>query len=56
MSVSASQTTARSHEIMSRARALFPGGVSSPVRAFRGVGGEPFVVERGAGSRIWDAD
>jgi glutamate-1-semialdehyde 2,1-aminomutase len=41
---------------MQRARALFPGGVNSPVRAFRGVGGEPFVVERGAGSRIWDAD
>src|SRR5436305_5615483 len=41
---------------MERARALFPGGVSSPVRAFRGVGGEPFVVERGRGSRIWDAD
>jgi glutamate-1-semialdehyde 2,1-aminomutase len=41
---------------MDRARALFPGGVSSPVRAFRGVGGEPFVVDRGAGSRIWDVD
>ena len=41
---------------MERARALFPGGVNSPVRAFRGVGGEPFVVERGEGSRIWDAD
>src|SRR5215467_2524964 len=41
---------------MERARALFPGGVSSPVRAFRGVGGEPFVVNRGQGSRIWDAD
>ena len=40
-----------------RARAtLFPGGVSSPVRAFRGVGGEPFVVERGEGARIWDVD
>ena len=48
--------TSRSHEIMERARALFPGGVSSPVRAFRGVGGEAFVVERGAGSRIWDVD
>ncbi|HXT18450.1 MAG TPA: glutamate-1-semialdehyde 2,1-aminomutase [Gemmatimonadaceae bacterium] len=48
--------TGRSHEIMERARALFPGGVNSPVRAFRGVGGEPFVVERGQGSRIWDAD
>lgn len=46
----------RSHEIMERARSLFPGGVNSPVRAFRGVGGEPFVVERGKGSRIWDAD
>jgi glutamate-1-semialdehyde 2,1-aminomutase len=46
----------RSHEIMERARALFPGGVNSPVRAFRGVGGEPFVVARGLGSRIWDVD
>ncbi len=45
-----------SHEIMERARTLFPGGVNSPVRAFRGVGGEPFVVHRGAGSRIWDVD
>jgi glutamate-1-semialdehyde 2,1-aminomutase len=41
---------------MRRARALLPGGVSSPVRAFRGVGGEPFVVERGEGARIWDVD
>ena len=46
----------RSYEIMERARSLFPGGVSSPVRAFRGVGGEPFVVARGEGSRIWDVD
>ena len=45
-----------SREIMQRARELFPGGVNSPVRAFRGVGGEPFVVERGEGARIWDAD
>ncbi|MGH7662734.1 MAG: glutamate-1-semialdehyde 2,1-aminomutase [Gemmatimonadaceae bacterium] len=41
---------------MRRARELFPGGVSSPVRAFRAVGGEPFVVERGEGARIFDAD
>ena len=41
---------------MARARELFPGGVNSPVRAFSGVGGEPFVVARGAGARIWDAD
>jgi glutamate-1-semialdehyde 2,1-aminomutase len=52
----ANKPTTRSHDIMERARALFPGGVSSPVRAFRGVGGEPFVVERGSGSRIWDVD
>src|SRR5689334_21740734 len=41
---------------MSRARSLFPGGVNSPVRAFRGVGGDPIVVDRGEGSRIWDVD
>ena len=33
-----------------------PGGVSSPVRAFGGVGGDPFVVARGEGARIWDED
>jgi glutamate-1-semialdehyde 2,1-aminomutase len=48
--------TERSHALMVRARELFPGGVSSPVRAFGGVGGEPFVVERGEGARIWDVD
>ena len=48
--------TARSSALMARARELFPGGVNSPVRAFGGVGGEPFVVARGAGARIWDAD
>src|SRR5258706_1613457 len=41
---------------MARARELFPGGVNSPVRAFRGVGGEPVVAARGEGPRIWDAD
>src|SRR5690348_6138609 len=45
-----------SRQLMARARELFPGGVNSPVRAFGGVGGEPFVAERGAGSRIWDVD
>src|SRR5436309_9825906 len=49
-------TDTASRQIMSRARELFPGGVSSPVRAFGGVGGEPFVVERGEGARIWDVD
>ncbi len=46
----------RSTDIMARARELFPGGVNSPVRAFRGVGGEPVVAARGEGPRIWDID
>jgi len=49
-------TNTRSSEIMARARSRFPGGVNSPVRAFRGVGGEPFVAARGKGARVWDAD
>jgi glutamate-1-semialdehyde 2,1-aminomutase len=51
-----SRDTTRSRALMSRARELFPGGVNSPVRAFGGVGGEPFVVACGAGARIWDVD
>jgi glutamate-1-semialdehyde 2,1-aminomutase len=51
-----SKSGARSAELMARARELFPGGVNSPVRAFRGVGGEPIVAARGEGARIWDAD
>jgi glutamate-1-semialdehyde 2,1-aminomutase len=50
------ESRARSAAVMARARELFPGGVNSPVRAFRGVGGEPVVVERGEGARIWDVD
>ncbi|HEU6451085.1 MAG TPA: glutamate-1-semialdehyde 2,1-aminomutase [Gemmatimonadaceae bacterium] len=48
--------TSKSAEIMARARAVIPGGVNSPVRAFGGVGGEPFVVESGEGARIRDVD
>src|SRR3979409_2692661 len=48
--------TTRSRELMAPGGDLFPGGVNSPVRAFGGVGGEPFVVARGEGARIWDAD
>ena len=40
----------------SRASALFPGGVQSPVRAQRAVGGEPPVLVRGEGATVWDAD
>src|ERR1700687_3425429 len=50
------ETGALSAEIMARARELFPGGVNSPVRAFRGVGGEPIVAARAEGARIWDVD
>ena len=48
--------TRRSQAIMARARQRFPGGVNSPVRAFRGVGGEPVVAARGQGATVWDAD
>jgi len=46
----------RSAEILRRSRDIFPGGVNSPVRAFRGVGGDPVVAARGEGARIWDED
>jgi glutamate-1-semialdehyde 2,1-aminomutase len=46
----------RSAAVMQRARGLFPGGVNSPVRAFRGVGGDPFVVASGKGAFIHDVD
>ena len=46
----------RSAEILRRSNDIFPGGVNSPVRAFRGVGGNPIVAARGEGARIWDED
>jgi glutamate-1-semialdehyde 2,1-aminomutase len=45
-----------SHKLFSMARTLIPGGVNSPVRAFRNVGGEPFFVRKAHGSRIEDVD
>src|ERR1700726_4735278 len=42
--------------LFAQAKRFIPGGVNSPVRAFRNVGGEPFFVERAAGARIWDVD
>ncbi|HVD02450.1 MAG TPA: glutamate-1-semialdehyde 2,1-aminomutase [Candidatus Dormibacteraeota bacterium] len=39
-----------------RAAGLFPGGVNSPVRAYRAVGGDPPILVRGAGAEVWDAD
>lgn len=48
--------TSRSSELFHRAQKRIPGGVNSPVRAFRNVGGEPFFVARAEGSKIWDVD
>jgi glutamate-1-semialdehyde 2,1-aminomutase len=45
-----------SQSLFKRAQALIPGGVNSPVRAFRGVGGEPFFIQRAEGAHIWDVD
>ena len=39
-----------------QAAGLFPGGVNSPVRAYRAVGGEPPIMVRGQGPFVWDAD
>jgi len=47
---------ARSEEIFRRAQQVIPGGVNSPVRAFRAVGGTPPFIARGQGSRIFDVD
>ena len=46
----------RSEELFSRAKAVIPGGVSSPVRAFKAVGGSPLFVARAEGARFWDED
>jgi glutamate-1-semialdehyde 2,1-aminomutase len=46
----------KSEALFARAQRSIPGGVNSPVRAFRGVGGAPPFIERGEGSRIFDAD
>lgn len=46
----------RSHDLFARAQALIPGGVNSPVRAFKSVGGEPFFVQRADGAYLFDVD
>ncbi|MDX2271876.1 MAG: glutamate-1-semialdehyde 2,1-aminomutase [Cyanobacteriota bacterium] len=48
--------TSRSQTLFAQALDLMPGGVNSPVRAFKSVGGEPIVFDRVAGSRAWDVD
>jgi glutamate-1-semialdehyde 2,1-aminomutase len=46
----------RSQELFAAARQRIPGGVNSPVRAFKGVGGDPVFIDRASGAYTWDAD
>ena len=46
----------RSEELFSQAQHFIPGGVNSPVRAFRAVGGTPIFFEKAQGAYAWDAD
>ncbi|MCY4360157.1 MAG: glutamate-1-semialdehyde 2,1-aminomutase, partial [Cyanobacteria bacterium MAG APA_bin_95] len=56
MAPASSLNTIRSEEIFDAAQALMPGGVNSPVRAFRSVIGQPIVFDHVKGSSVWDAD
>lgn len=49
-------TTTLSQRLYERAAALIPGGVNSPVRAWRAVGGQPLFIQRAHGCNVWDAD
>ncbi|MEJ5375337.1 MAG: glutamate-1-semialdehyde 2,1-aminomutase [bacterium] len=50
------RSTAKSRNLYARALELMPGGVNSPVRAFKAVGGDPLFIERAQGAHLWDAD
>lgn len=54
--VSKTLKTTKSEEIFAAAQKIMPGGVSSPVRAFKSVGGQPIVFDRVKGAYIWDVD
>ncbi len=54
--VTSTFNTTKSEEIFAAAQKLMPGGVSSPVRAFKSVGGQPIVFDRVLGSYVWDVD
>ena len=47
---------AKSEQLFAEALKCIPGGVNSPVRAFRAVGGQPFFVNKAKGARVWDVD
>ncbi len=48
--------TARSRNLFAKAQTLIPGGVNSPVRAFKAVGSNPLFIAKASGSKIWDVD
>jgi glutamate-1-semialdehyde 2,1-aminomutase len=48
--------TSKSQQLFEKSQQLIPGGVNSPVRAFRSVGGTPVFFKKGLGSRLWDVD
>jgi glutamate-1-semialdehyde 2,1-aminomutase len=54
--ISTSLNTTKSEEIFTSAQQLMPGGVNSPVRAFKSVGGQPIVFDRVKGAYVWDVD
>jgi len=56
MSTTTLRKTEQSKRLQQRAASMIPGGVNSPVRAFKSVGGDPPFIVRGKGSRVWDAD
>src|ERR1700741_4285613 len=56
MPTSTMRKTEQSKRLQKRAESMLPGGVNSPVRAFRSVGGDPPFIVRGKGSHVWDAD
>lgn len=56
VSVEKKYTTQKSEEIFTAAKELMPGGVNSPVRAFKSVGGQPIVFDSVKGSHAWDVD
>ena len=47
--------TSHNQELFEQSQQLIPGGVNSPVRAFRSVGGTPLFFQRGQGAYVWDA-
>ncbi|HXJ18338.1 MAG TPA: glutamate-1-semialdehyde 2,1-aminomutase [Candidatus Polarisedimenticolia bacterium] len=55
-SVASPGSRSHSNELFERAQNILVGGVNSPVRAFRAVGGTPLIIDRAQGSRVWDAD